>query len=452
MNEEDSLGGERSWLQDITRYQWMVLLVTTLGWGLDGFDGVLYTLVLGPSVTELLNNPSSSELAFYGGLAASLYLYGWALGAVLFGILADYFGRVRVLSVSILTYALFTGLCAIVTEYWQLAAFRFIAGLGSGVELPVGAALIAETWNNRYRSKATGIMMSGFAVGFFLASVAYWLVGGYGWRVVFLLGLLPALTVFIIRRNVHEPETMAEVRARRAERKAALRAGAAKTTEDRFVLSQLLRPPLLKRTVPAMLICIGGLFSFWAITTWTPEVVRNVMEDRGIIDNAAIPYVASITAALHLGGIVGYASWGFIADRIGRKPTMAISILAVLVGVWLVFPVAHEPITYLILVPIVGFGMTGIFSGTAVYFPEFFPPAVRASAMALTNSTGRVLTAIGPLVAGSIAVLWFGGNLGLAVAVISSLIGLGLLGLVLLPETRGRFIYERQPQPEEVMT
>jgi MFS family permease len=451
VNEEDSQGGERSWLQDITRYQWMVLLVTTLGWGLDGFDGVLYTLVLGPSVTELLNNPSSSELAFYGGLAMSLYLYGWALGAVLFGILADYFGRVRVLAVSILTYSVFTGLCAIVTDYWQLAVFRFIAGLGSGVEFPVGAALIAETWNNRYRAKATGIMMSGFAGGFFLASVAYWLVGGYGWRVVFLLGLIPALTVFIIRRNVHEPETMAEVRARRAERKEALQAGAAKTTEDRFVLSQLLRPPLLKRTVPAMLISIGALFSFWAVTTWTPEVIRNVMEDRGITGDAAIPYVASITAALYLGGIVGYASWGFIADRIGRKPTMTISILAILAGVWLVFPVAHEPITYLILVPIVGFGITGMFSGSAVYFPEFFPPAVRATAISLTNSTGRVLTAPGPLVAGSIAGLWFGGNLGLAIAVISSLIGVAVLGLVLLPETHGRFIYERQPQPEEAM-
>jgi MFS family permease len=449
VNEEDSQGGERSWLQDITRYQWMVLLVTTLGWGLDGFDGVLYTLVLGPSVTELLNNPSSPDLAFYGGLAMSLYLYGWAIGAVLFGLLADYFGRVRVLAVSILTYALFTGVCAIVTDYWQLAAARFIAGLGSGVEFPVGAALIAETWNNRYRSKATGIMMSGFAGGFFLASVAYWLVGGYGWRVVFLLGLLPAFVVFIIRRNVHEPETMAEVRARRAERKAALQAGAAKTTEDRFVLSQLLRPPLLKRTVPAMLISIGALFSFWAVTTWTPEVIRNVMEDRGITDDAAIPYVASITAALYLGGIVGYASWGFIADRIGRKPTMMISILAILVGVWLVFPVAHEPITYLILVPIVGFGITGMFSGSAVYFPEFFPPAVRATGISLTNSTGRVLTAPGPLVAGSIAGLWFGGNLGLAIAVISSLIGFALVGLLLLPETHGRFIYERQPQPEE---
>ena len=451
MNEEDSQGGERSWLQDITRYQWMVLLVTTLGWGLDGFDGVLYTLVLGPSVTELLNNPSSPDLAFYGGLAMSLYLYGWAIGAVLFGLLADYFGRVRVLAVSILTYALFTGVCAIVTDYWQLAAARFIAGLGSGVEFPVGAALIAETWNNRYRSKATGIMMSGFAGGFFLASVAYWLVGGYGWRVVFLLGLLPAFVVFIIRRNVHEPETMAQVRARRAERKAALQAGAAKTTEDRFVLSQLLRPPLLKRTVPAMLISIGALFSFWAVTTWTPEVIRNVMEDRGITDDAAIPYVASITAALYLGGIVGYASWGFIADRIGRKPTMMISILAILVGVWLVFPVAHEPITYLILVPIVGFGITGMFSGSAVYFPEFFPPAVRATGISLTNSTGRVLTAPGPLVAGSIAGLWFGGNLGLAIAVISSLIGFALVGLLLLPETHGRFIYERQPQPEEAI-
>jgi MFS family permease len=284
-----------------------------------------------------------------------------------------------------------------------------------------------------------------------LASVAYWLVGGYGWRVVFLLGLLPAFVVFIIRRNVHEPETMAQVRARRAERKAALQAGAAKTTEDRFVLSQLLRPPLLKRTVPAMLISIGALFSFWAVTTWTPEVIRNVMEDRGITDDAAIPYVASITAALYLGGIVGYASWGFIADRIGRKPTMMISILAILVGVWLVFPVAHEPITYLILVPIVGFGITGMFSGSAVYFPEFFPPAVRATGISLTNSTGRVLTAPGPLVAGSIAGLWFGGNLGLAIAVISSLIGFALVGLLLLPETHGRFIYERQPQPEEAI-
>jgi MFS family permease len=101
-------------------------------------------------------------------------------------------------------------------------------------------------------------------------------------------------------------------------------------------------------------------------------------------------------------------------------------------------------------VPIVGFGITGMFSGTAVYFPEFFPPAVRATAISLTNSTGRVLTAIGPLVAGSIAVLWFGGDLGLAIAVISSLIGLALLGLVFLPETHGRFVYEREPQPEEV--
>lgn len=434
-----------SWRDEITRYQWLVLLVTTLGWGLDGFDGVLYALVIGPAMEDLLVNPDPSQVAVYGGLAMTLYLLGWALGAIFFGVLADYFGRVRVLSVSILIYSVFTASAAFVTDYWQLAVVRFIAGLGSGVELPIGAALIAETWNNRHRSKATGIMMSGFAGGFFLASMAYWLVGGYGWRATFLLAILPAATVWIIRRHVHEPETTAEVRRRREARKTAILAGAAKTTEDRFVLSQLLRPPLLKRTVPAMLICIGGLFVFWAVTTWTPQVIRNVMGERGITGDAVVPYVASSSAALNLGAILGYASWGFIADRIGRKRAMIMSIVAVGVGVGLVYPSSHEYTTYLLLLPIVGIGMAGIFSGTAVYFPELFPTGVRASAMALTNSTGRTLTAAGPLVAGSIAVAWFGGDLGMAVTAISSLVVLALLGLLFLPETHGAFIYE-EPQ------
>lgn len=436
-----------SWRRDITRYQWMVLLVTTLGWGLDGFDGVLYALVIGPAMTDLLDTVDPSHVAVYGGFAMTLYLSGWAIGALFFGILADYFGRVRVLSVSIVIYSVSTAMAAFVTDYWQLATVRFIAGLGSGVELPIGAALIAETWNNRFRSKATGIMMSGFAGGFFLASLAYWLVGGYGWRATFLLAVLPAITVWIIRRHVHEPEAMAEVRARRQERKSALKAGATKTVEDRFVLSQLLHRPLLKRTVPAMLICIGGLFVFWAVTTWTPQVIRNVMQGRGVTGDAVIPYVALATAVLNLGGILGYASWGFIADRIGRKPTMLASILAVSAGVSLAYPMSHDYTTYLIFLPIVGFGMTGMFAGTAVYFPELFPPAVRATAMALTNSTGRVLTAAGPLTASAIAVMWFGGNLGVAITAISSLVLLALVGLTLLPETHGRFIYEEQPGP-----
>lgn len=143
------------WHQDITRTQWLVLAGTTLGWGLDGFAGSLYVLVLGPAMNELLPNSGidtdGAAIGFYGGLTVALFLVGWATGGILFGILADYFGRTRVLSVGILTYAVFSALAVFAETWWQLGILRFIAGLGSGVEAPVGAALIAESWRNRFR-------------------------------------------------------------------------------------------------------------------------------------------------------------------------------------------------------------------------------------------------------------------------------------------------------------
>ena len=169
------------WRTEITRMQWLVLLGTTLGWALDGFAGSLYALVLGPAMTELLPNSgiarAPANIGLYGGLTVALFLAGWATGGILFGMLADYFGRTRVLSIGILTYAVFTAAAAFADTWWQLGILRFIAGLGSGVEAPVGAALIAEVWRNRYRAKACGVMMSGYAAGFFIAALAYALLG-----------------------------------------------------------------------------------------------------------------------------------------------------------------------------------------------------------------------------------------------------------------------------------
>lgn len=155
------------WRTEITRTQWLVLAGTTLGWGLDGFAGSLYILVLGPAMGELLPNSGvevgAASIGYYGGLTVALFLIGWATGGILFGVLADKFGRTRVLSVGILTYAVFSALAAFADTWWQLGLLRFVAGLGSGVEAPVGAALIAETWRNRFRARAGGIMMSGYA-------------------------------------------------------------------------------------------------------------------------------------------------------------------------------------------------------------------------------------------------------------------------------------------------
>ena len=141
--------GAPAWRQEITRYQWVVLFATTTGWALDGFDSSLFTLVAGPATAELLVNsgisdPTPAQTSFYSGLAVTIFLVGWALGAVFFGTLADYIGRVRVLIVGVLTYSVFTALATLAAVYWQFAALRFLAGIGSGVELPVGAALVAE--------------------------------------------------------------------------------------------------------------------------------------------------------------------------------------------------------------------------------------------------------------------------------------------------------------------
>lgn len=425
------------WHHEITRAQWTVLAATTLGWALDGLDSSLFTLVVGQSTGELLPGLSPSDLSFYSGLAVTIYLTGWALGAVVFGAMADYIGRVRVLMIGVAAYSVFTGLAALAPSYGVFVSLRFLAGLGSGVELPIGAALVAEAWRNRFRAKATGVMMSGLAIGFFLAAVVYRFVGPYGWRYTLAVGVLPALLVFFVRRHVHEPESMAEVRARRAERRLERAAGAERISSDRFVLVQLFTRPLLSRTVLCTLIAGGALFAFWSVTTWTPAVIRGVVAEDGITGVAAVPYVSTAMSMLYLGGVVGYAAWGFIADAIGRKRAYAVSLVLSVLGVGLLYPFADSYTAYLVGLPVVGFGVYSLFSGNSVYFPELFGPAVRASAVAVTNSIGRLLTAAGPLVAGIIAVQWFGGSLPLAIASVSGLVLLAVVGLAKLPETHG---------------
>lgn len=437
-----SSAGAPSWRTEISRYQWAVLFATTLGWALDGFDSSLFTQIAGPASTDLLGHAST----FYSGLSVTLFLGGWALGAILFGALADYIGRVKVLMIGVLTYSVFTGLATLADNYWLFAVLRFIAGTGSGVELPIGAALVAEAWNNRFRARASGVMMAGLAAGSLVSAIVYNFAGPLGWRVTLAFGLLPALLTLFIRWFVHEPASTGQVKQARAARKRLRAAGAQRTAEDRFVLAQLFSPPLLRRTLPCTTICIGALFGFWGLTTWTPQVVRDVVAVHGITGNAAVSYVSWAVAVLNIGGMIGYASWGFIADKIGRKATFLMSLVVGIIAVVILFPFATSYVEYLILLPFTGFGVFGVLAGTAVYLPEVFGPSVRASALAVTNSIGRVFTAAGPLVAGVIAVSWFGGSLALATTAVTGLIVISFIGLALIPETRGRFIYAEQTE------
>ena len=430
-------GAQTGWRTEISRVQWLVLAGTTLGWGLDGFAGSLYTLVLGPAMGELLPNSglaaSPATIGFYGGLTVALFLIGWATGGILFGVLADYFGRTRVLSIGILTYAVFSALAAFADTWWQLGILRFIAGLGSGVEAPVGAALIAETWRNRFRARAGGIMMSGYAAGFFAAAAVYALLGSHGWRMMLALAGLPALLVWFIRRYVPEPpEIGAHMQARR-ERKRLGTSG----SQDRFVLRRLIEPPLLRPMLVCTALATGALIAFWSVTTWYPQILRQLTADEGLSKGMADHRVAIAAMLFNAGGIIGYASWGFLADAIGRRKSFLLSFAVSAAAIAWTFPFDRGYTEFLVAMPFLGFGLFGALSGTFIYAPELFPPSVRATALAVCNSVGRYVTAMGPLAAAAIATSWFDGNLGLATASIAALGLIAVIGLAFAKETRG---------------
>src|SRR5499433_3795713 len=195
------------WLREVTRHQWLVLLVVWLGWALDATDFGLFSFVLRQAVTELLGGHASlPEIGKVGGLLTMVGLLGWAIGGFVFGIVADYIGRVRTLALSILIYSVFTALQGFAQEPWQLGLFRFIAGLGTGAELMIAIPLVAEAFAETHRAKILGFMMTGGGFGNLFAAYIYDLLGPYGWRYVFFTGIAPALLLAFLRRGMVEPE------------------------------------------------------------------------------------------------------------------------------------------------------------------------------------------------------------------------------------------------------
>ena len=403
------------WYKSVTHEQWKVLIAAQLGWMLDAMDVMLYAFALIAIRTEFSLTSASA------GALASVTLVASAFGGALFGVLADKIGRAKALVYSILTYSVFTALTATSRSIAELILWRSLLGLGLGGEWSAGSVLVAETWTSEHRGKAIGLMQSGWAIGYILAALfSAAILPSYGWRGLFLIGILPALVTIWIRRSVPEPEIWKSHSS-----------SSYSSTLKHFV--EIFRPPLLRNTLIASLLATVVLFAYWGLFTWIPTFLSTPLEKGGA--GMGVVKSSAWIVPMQVGAFVGYTSFGFLADRFGRRPIF----ISFLVGAGVLVPIygqlAASESTLLILGPLIGFFGHGYFSVFGVMLAELFPTNLRGLAQGLTFNSGRALSALAPLTVGALADRF---GIGSALAVTSAFFIAGAGLIALLPETKGK--------------
>jgi MFS family permease len=348
------------------------LWAASMGWLLDAFDVMLYALILTSVIADL------GLTRAQGGLMASLTLAASAVGGLVFGVVADKLGRTKALSLSILLYSVFTFACGFAQTTWQFALFRILLGLGMGGEWASGATLVSETWPEKHRGKALGIMQSCWAIGYGLAAIVVAIVlPRFGWRAVFFAGILPALLTMWIRRSVKEPEMW-------------------KLSRAETVKSSTKFPLRLAIFLTAM--NAATMFAWWGLNLWVPSYLSSPSTQGGV--GLSTETMALFVIAMQVGMWLGYVSFGFIADKFGRRPTYISYLLIAALLVWY-YGFAREPWVLLVLGPLVAFFGTGYFSGFGAVAAEIFPTSIRATALGVTYNSGRLLSAIAPFLVGT---------------------------------------------------
>jgi len=389
--------------------QWRTLFAAQLGWMLDGMDVMLYAFAL-TTIQQEFGITSASA-----GLLASIPLFTAAIGGVAAGFLADRYGRTRVLIWSILIYSIFTGATASARTLWEIALWRSLVGLGLGAEWSAGTVLVAETWPAQHRAKAIGLVQSGWAIGYILAALlSASIIPAFGWRVLFLIGTLPALLTIWIRRSIPEPEIWRQAPPRQSAK-------------------ILLRPPYLRRILIATPICTSLLFAYWGLFTWMPAYLSTPIERGGA--GLGIVRSAAWIIPVQIGAFIGYNVFGFFADRIGRRPVFLIFVLGAAAVVPVYGLASRNQLLLMALGPFVGFFGHGYFTLFGSMLAELFPSTVRATAQGICYNSGRAISAFAPFTIGAIADLH---GIGAALAVTSGFFAAGGLLIFMLPETKGR--------------
>src|SRR5688500_17666044 len=409
-----------SWYRTITADQWRTLAAAKLGWMLDAMDFMLYAMAIGQLRTYFGFNDATA------GMLGTVTLVMSGVGGILFGYLADRLGRTRALMGTIVVFSVASLGAATSQSVIQLMMWRALLGIGMGGEWASGAVLVSETWPPAHRNKAISIMQSGWAIGYILAAVlAALILGAPGataeqWRWLFVVGVFPAVFTLWIRRYVREPEAW---KRRSAE--------AARVNPFKVIFGTR----LAGRAILIILLGSTVQFAYWGIFFWLPAFLARPIAQGG----AGMGVVGSLgwIIPVQIGAYLGYLTFGFIADRLGRRRTFVLFMLAAAVLVPIYGQMARSPLILMLLGPVLGYFGHGYFSLFGSFIAELFPTAVRATAQGTSYNIGRMAGAIAPFTIGAIATLP-GIGIGLALGVTSAFFLLAAVLIFTLPDRSGQ--------------
>jgi len=409
------------WYRGLTRYQWLVLTVAWLGWVFDIADSAVFNLTKIPALTEMIG---AAQYKLHGpaieGRIQLVFLLGWSIGGLIFGILADRWGRTKTLILTVLIYSVLTALTALAHSVEVLTWMRFFTALGIGGEWAAGAALIAEAFPDKARAPAAGLLQTAAAFGPILAALGNQAFSHETWRLMYLLGALPAMITVIIRFFVPEPE-----KSKQAEKRA-----------DAGSIKAIFSDPTLRRNaVIAMTIGIVGIAGSNNLSFWMPNLVKAA--SAGMADAIVRERTSIVTYYQHAGTLLGVLIFPFLCQRFGRKSSFAlfflISPLAIAAATW--GGSGYERLFW--AAPLMSFFVIGLTAGYALYLPELFPAHLRATGAGLAYNVGRIGTMPVPWLTG-LMISSMGGSVPQGVLTAGLAYVIGLFAIQFAPETKGK--------------
>jgi MFS family permease len=423
---EEGLMADAPLRSRLTRQQILGFWAAWSGWMLDGMDSVIHALVLTPALTELLPRSgyaaTPGNVGFAGSILFALFLVGWGL-SFLWGPVADRFGRAKALAATVIVYSLFTGAAALSRDVWQLGLFRLLAGIGVGGEWSMAGTYVAESWPEDRRKMGAGYLQTGYYFGFFVAATLNFTVGArYGWRAMFACGLCPVVVAIVTRLRVREPERWQRAHRDRHEHR----------------IAALFAPRYRRRTLVNTALITVAILGLWAGAVYEPTAIVALSKAAGMSPHEAARMASYGTGLLSFGTILGCLTLPILAERFGRKRTLAFyfagMMLAIAVDFGFVFYLPQALSRFVALLFLLGF-FGGSFAMFSLWLPEQYETSVRATAFAFTTSFGRFIGAGVNFALGSLVKRM--GTLGRPVALTAIAFAIGLAIIPFAVETRG---------------